>query len=145
MTHIVKRSALVPFSAEKMYELVADIPRYPEFLKWCSSAEVVEDKDGEVIASIKISFKGLNKSFSTRNSMVAHKRIEMSLVKGPFSYLKGQWVFTALDDNASKIELEMSFDFASVVLATLVGPVFSYITNHQVDAFYQRALALYGD
>jgi ribosome-associated toxin RatA of RatAB toxin-antitoxin module len=145
MTHIVKRSALVPFSAEKMYGLVADIPRYPEFLKWCSSAEVVDDNEGEVIASLKISFKGLNKSFTTRNCMSPGQRIDMSLVDGPFSHLKGQWIFTALDDNASKIELDMSFDFDNVVVATLVGPVFSYIANHQVDAFNQRAQELYGD
>jgi ribosome-associated toxin RatA of RatAB toxin-antitoxin module len=145
MTHIVKRSALVPFSAQKMYELVADIPRYPEFLKWCSSAEVVDENEGEVIASLKISFKGLKKSFTTRNRMSPGHRIDMSLVAGPFSQLEGQWLFTALDDNASKIELAMNFDFDNVAVATLVGPVFSFIANHQVDAFNQRAQALYGD
>ena len=145
MTHIVKRSALVQFSAEKMYGLVADIPRYPEFLKWCSSVEVIEDKEGEVIASLKISFKGLKKSFTTRNCMTPDHRIDMSLVSGPFSHLKGRWIFTALDDNASKIELDMNFDFDNAAVAALVGPVFSYIANHQVDAFYKRAQELYGD
>ena len=142
--HIVKRSALVPYSAGKMYELVADIERYPEFLKWCSSAVITENRNSEVVASITVNFRGLRKSFSTSNRMQPGESIEMSLVEGPFSHLKGIWLFVPLEDNASKIELDMSFGFDSAIVDKLVGPVFSYIANHQVDAFHQRANQLYG-
>ena len=143
--HIIKRSALVPFSAESMYNLVADIPRYPEFLKWCSDAIIVEERDHEVIASVTINFKGLKKSFSTKNRMHPNQMIEMSLVHGPFSHLKGNWIFTPLEASSSKIELDMDFGFDNVIVEKLVGPVFSYIANHQVDAFHQRAQQLYGE
>lgn len=144
MTHTVQRSALVPYSADKMYQLVADIPRYPEFLKWCSGADVLRDDGEEVIASISINFKGLNKSFSTRNRMQPCSAIEMSLVEGLFSYFKGTWRFIPLEQDASKIELDMSFGFDNVVVQKLVGPIFSFIANQQVDAFQQRARDIYG-
>lgn len=143
--HIIRRSALVPFSAEKMYNLVADIPRYPEFLKWCSDAAVIDEHDHEVIALVTINFKGLKKSFSTKNRMHPNQMIEMSLVHGPFSHLKGNWTFTALEESASKIELDMDFGFDNMIIEKLVGPVFSYIATHQVDAFQQRAQHLYGE
>ena len=145
MTHTVQRSALVPYSAEKMYGLVADIPRYPEFLKWCSNTDVIRDDGDDVIASISINFKGLNKTFSTRNRMYPCSAIEMSLVEGPFSHLMGTWRFVSLEQDASKIELDMSFGFDNVVVQKLIGPIFSYIANQQVDAFHQRARDLYGE
>lgn len=128
-----------------MFELVADIERYPEFLKWCSDASVRKKGDSEVIASITINFKGVKKSFSTSNRMQPAQMIEMSLVEGPFSHLKGTWLFIPLEKNASKIELDMHFSFDSVIVEKLVGPVFSYIANQQVDAFHQRAIQLYGE
>lgn len=143
--HTIKRFALVPYSAGQMFELVADIERYPEFLKWCSDASVRKKGDSEVIASITINFKGVKKSFSTSNRMQPAQMIEMSLVEGPFSHLKGTWLFIPLEKNASKIELDMHFSFDSVIVEKLVGPVFSYIANQQVDAFHQRAIQLYGE
>lgn len=144
MSHVVKRSAIVPFAAGRMYGLVADVPRYPEFLKWCSKASAVEEREGEVLASLEISFKGLKKKFTTLNRMTADRSIEMSLVKGPFSRLHGLWLFTPLGEDASKIELDISFDFDNPLVARVVGPLFSHIANHQVEAFHQRARALYG-
>lgn len=143
--HSINRSALVPFAAEKMYRLVADISRYPEFLKWCGAASVLQDSGDEVVAAVTIDFKGVNKSFTTRNVMHPYREIEMSLVEGPFSHLVGKWRFTVLEDHASKIELDMQFDFDSQIISALVAPVFSYIANHQVDAFYQRARDLDAD
>ncbi|MFC1681374.1 type II toxin-antitoxin system RatA family toxin [Pseudomonadota bacterium] len=144
MSHIVRRSAIVPFRADKMYGLVADVPRYPEFLKWCSKASAFETKEGEVTATLEISFKGLKKTFTTLNQMTPASSIEMSLVEGPFSRLHGIWLFTELGDEASKIELDIAFDFDNPVVAKVVGPLFSHIANHQVDAFEKRARELYG-
>lgn len=140
----ISRSALVPFSADKMYGLVADIRRYPEFLKWCCGAEVITESETEVVASVSIDFKGITKSFTTCNRMHPHHMIEMSLVEGPFSDLSGTWRFAALEKNASKIEFDMVFNFNNPVVARLVGPVFTHIANHQVEAFTRRAQDFYG-
>ena len=140
----IRRSALVPYSADKMYDLVADVPRYPEFLRWCSRVQIVSEDEGEVIAKMVISFKGLHKSFATRNRMDPGRSIEMSLVEGPFRSLYGIWRFTPVEIDASKIELDMRFDFDSVIMAKLVGPVFSFIANQQVEAFTARARQIYG-
>jgi len=141
---VVDRSALVAYSAQQMFALVADIPRYGEFLGWCDHAKVVSRTGDVVVASIALNFKGLSKSFTTRNVNREPEAIDMELVDGPFRYLQGAWRFHPLGDNGSKIALRMEFDFANPVLARLVGPVFTEIANQQVDAFHQRAKAIYG-
>ncbi|MDH3281203.1 MAG: type II toxin-antitoxin system RatA family toxin [Gammaproteobacteria bacterium] len=140
----VKRSALVPYSADEMYALVADIPRYGEFLKWCRGTEVLSDEGGILVASVTIDYHGLHKTFTTRNQMEPCRAITMELVEGPFSHLQGVWRFEALDEQASKIELDMKFGFKNRVMAALVGKVFMIIADSQVDAFHKRAEELYG-
>ncbi len=143
--HKVERSALVPYSAEEMYALVADIPRYREFLNWCDAATVISEQGDTVTASIMILFKGLKKKFTTKNTMKPYESITMKHVEGPFRNLEGVWRFTPLDEHACKIELDLHFDFDSKVVAALVGPVFSHISNTQVDAFHKRAQLIYGN
>lgn len=140
----VNRSALLNYSARQMYDLVVDIERYPEFLNWCSNARILEKTDGEVVASIEISFKGLHRSFTTRNHMDSGRSVRIELVDGPFRTLNGIWRFIELDAGSSKIELDLEFDFSSTFLARLVGPVFSQIANRQLDAFQRRAGQVYG-
>lgn len=139
----IAHSALVPFSAAKMYRLVVDVVRYPDFLKWCSSAAVSPEPDGRVAVEITIDFKGLKRSFTTRNRMRPNREITMSLLRGPFSHLEGVWTFTPLEDDASKVALEMNFAFDNALVEKVVGPLFSHISNQQVDAFCRRAGQLY--
>ena len=127
-----------------MFDLVADIARYPEFLNWCGGTQIIEDSGTEVIASITIDFKGIHKTFTTRNHMQPGRAINVSLVDGPFSDLRGTWRFTPLEDSASKVEFEMEFSFSNRIIEKLVGPVFAHIANHQVDAFLQRAKTIHG-
>ena len=140
----VKRSALVNYSAADMYALVADIPRYPEFLRWCGGAQVLSEEQGIVVASITIAFKGLRKTFTTRNRVDPGRSIDVELVDGPFAHLEGDWQFTPLGDDASKIELDLVFGFNNRALSKLVGPVFSQIASSQVEAFHRRARQIYG-
>lgn len=140
----VNRSALLNYSARQMYDLVVDIERYPEFLNWCSDARVLERSNSEVVASIEISFKGLHRSFTTRNHMDSGSSVRIELVDGPFRTLNGIWQFIELDAGSSKIELDLEFDFSSGFLARIVGPVFSQIANRQLDAFQRRAEQVYG-
>lgn len=143
MTSIVK-SALVPYSAHDMYELVSDVESYPDFLPWCGGARIIERSDDVVTASVTIAYKGVNKSFTTQNHLQPGKMIEMRLLDGPFQKLHGYWLFKELDDAASKISLDLEFEFSNKLVAMALGPVFESIANNFVDQFQKRAQAVYG-
>jgi len=136
---IVDRSALVAHSAQKMYALVADVESYPQFLPWCDGAVVSVNEPGRTVATLHINFRGLKKEFTTENFNRADARIDMKLVSGPFRSLEGSWVFTALSENACKVELTLRYQFASALLEKIAGPAFHDITDTFVDAFVRRA------
>lgn len=127
-----------------MYILVADVASYPKFLPWCGDARVLTQRDDVVEAAIAIAYRGVNKTFVTRNVMQKDQTIEMRLVEGPFRYLHGLWRFTTLAAQASKIELDLEFEVANRLLSVVMTPVFSTIASQLVDAFHARAVELYG-
>jgi len=137
----ISKSALIPYSAEKMYDLVADVDDYQYFLPWCSGSRVLEQTEDEVKGQVDIQHLGMNKSFTTLNRMQKNKIIEMRLIDGPFKQLHGFWRFNALDENGCKISLDLEFEFS---MSLAFSPVFSQITNSMVDAFCQRAMNIYG-
>jgi len=141
---VINRSALVPFSAENMFDLVDDINAYPQFLPWCKSATVFTREGNEVKAAIEMSKAGLHKSFTTHNVSKDKKVIEMRLVEGPFQSLEGYWRFEPLNPTACKISLDIEFEFSSKILSMSIGPVFSQICNSLVNAFVSRAQEVYG-
>jgi len=141
----IDRSALVPYSPQEMFALVSDVNTYPQFLPWCSAAEVVAVDGDEVTARIAFAVSGVSKSFTTRNHHTPGRRIEIRLVDGPFSDLRGYWRFDPLGDAGCKISLSLKYDFSSRVVRMVVGPVFGQIANTLVDAFQQRAAEVYGE
>lgn len=143
MTTVCK-SALVPYTPEEMFALVADIPSYPEFLPWCCGARIIESTGDEVRAEITLKKGGVEKAFATRNVNAFPASISMRLAEGPFKSLKGGWKFTALGEVGCKIELDIEFEFASKMLAMVVGPVFTHLMNSLVDSFQKRAVEVYG-
>lgn len=140
----VNRSALVPYSAEDMFALVADVEAYPSFLPWCSAVEV-HSRDGIVVeATLELHRGGLRKRFRTRNTMQPFERMDLDLVGGPFRHLSGGWRFTALGEQGSKVALELEFEFDSRLLDLMIGAYFEDICNRLIDAFTQRASVVYG-
>ncbi len=95
-------------------------------------------------AGITIGYRGLNQAFVTRNVREPGARIEMQLVDGPFKRLHGLWQFQALRADASKVLLDVDFEFSSKVLGVVAGPVFTQIVGSLVDAFVKRAEQVYG-
>ncbi|MGA9033959.1 MAG: type II toxin-antitoxin system RatA family toxin [Sulfuricaulis sp.] len=140
----IHRSAIVPYSAHQMFELVADIPSYPKFLPWCGGARINSAQGDEVIAAIDIAYSGVHRTFSTRNLLQRDKMMEIQLLEGPFSYLQGFWQFKALDEQSCKISLDLEFDVANRIVGLALTPVFSNIVNQLVDRFHRRATELYG-
>jgi ribosome-associated toxin RatA of RatAB toxin-antitoxin module len=127
-----------------MYALVADVESYPQFLPWCERAVVSVSEPNRALATLHINFRGLKKEFTTENLSRTGERIDMRLVSGPFRSLDGSWLFTALSENACKVELSLRYQFASALLARIAGPVFQDITDTFVDAFVRRADEKFG-
>ena len=141
----LQHSVLVPYAASEMYELVDRFERYPEFLPWCAGAAVVPASDGAKRARLEIDYHGVRAHFTTSNVNVAHESIVITLVDGPFRHLHGEWRFRALAEAASKVELELAYEFSSGLLERAVGPVFDHIASTFVDAFVRRATTVYGE
>lgn len=144
MTTHIQRSALLPYPAQALYDLVNDVASYPQFLPWCSSSEVLEASDTQMRASLTVAKGGISQRFITRNALVPGESIVMDLEQGPFKQLHGVWHFKALTDKACKISLDLAFDYDGPLIKATLGPLFNQAANTLVDAFCQRAKQLHG-
>ncbi len=146
-THAEKR--VMPYSADEMYALIADVPAYPEFLPWCSAARIRgrrQTPEGEVLdADLVISFKLFRERFGSRVVLRPEKKeIDVSYLDGPFKYLNNHWVFRPIDDKSCEVDFFVDFEFKSQVLQALIGLVFNEAMQRIVRAFEARAKVLYG-
>lgn len=140
----VKRSALLPYTAVQMFDLVADVERYPEFLPWCTAATVLEREGERVTAQLALSRGRASARFTTLNRLVPGQFLEMRLLEGPFRSLEGRWDFIAIGEAGSRVELAIRFETQGSLAGIVLGPVFEGICNQLVDAFAQRARRTYG-
>lgn len=127
-----------------MFALVDAVEAYPQFLPWCSGADVLHRDETRTRATLHVNYHGAKQSFTTENAKEPPAKMIVRLVEGPFRVLDGEWRFSALEEHACKVEFRLHYEFSSRLLEKLVGPVFSYIANTMVDAFVKRAEALYG-
>jgi ribosome-associated toxin RatA of RatAB toxin-antitoxin module len=139
----VEKSVLVAHSSERMFDLVDRVEDYPFFLPWCGGTELKARDEGRTVATIHIAYMGIRQSFTTENTKTRPREMRIKLMDGPFSELKGDWMFLPLGDDACKIEFRLQYVFSSRVLETILAPVFSHITNTFVDAFVRRADEVY--
>lgn len=144
MTHI-QRSALLPYPARHLYDLVNRADRYPEFLPWCSRAEILHETDTGMRARLTVAKAGMTQAFTTLNALIPGQRIELRLEDGPFSELHGVWEFKALGEHACKISLDLHFNYAGPLIKATLGPLFNQAANNMVEAFCQRAKELHGN
>lgn len=148
----LERSALVPYSPEQMFALIADIERYPEFMADCAAATVDERGVTEqsvpfVEATLTIQKVGFKQSFTTRNLLFEPHTMRLNLVRGPFSKLEGEWRFEALgeaEQQACKVIFTMDYAFPSRMLGLVAGPIFEKSAEDQVRNLVERARELYG-
>ena len=136
---VIERSALLPHSAEQIFDLVADIERYPEFLEGCVGATVHDRSDDSVTATLRLSRAGISHGFTTRNTMHRPNRIELNLVEGPFEQFAGHWSFRALGEHACKTSLRLQFSLASGLASVAAGKLFDKVALDLVDAVVVRA------
>jgi len=135
----IKRSALVTFSPEQMFDLVIDVERYPQFLPWVAGAELHQRSEHDLLASMSMSRGGVTERFTTRNEFDRPAYMTMQLVEGPFRLLAGRWTFTPIGSAGTRVELEMRFEFANPVISMLFGKSFEQSCGQLIDAFIARA------
>jgi ribosome-associated toxin RatA of RatAB toxin-antitoxin module len=135
----VKKSVLVPHSALAMYTLVDRVEDYPKFLPWCAGATVLEQHENGKTARLDIDYHGVRAHWTTANTNTPGERIVVTLRDGPFKHLHGEWRFRSLAEKACKVEFDLNYEFSSMVLERVVGPVFNHIANSFIDAFVRRA------
>jgi ribosome-associated toxin RatA of RatAB toxin-antitoxin module len=139
----IKRSALVTFSPEQMFDLVIDVERYPQFLPWVAGAELHQRSDRDLLASMEMQRSGVRERFTTRNEFDRPAYMTMQLVEGPFRLLQGRWNFSPIGNAGTRIELEMRFEFANPVVSMLFGKAFEQSCGQLIDAFIARARELH--
>lgn len=135
----VRRSALLPYASNAVYGLVADVERYPEFLPWCTTAQVLKREGDAITVSLGLASGLARASFTTKNRHEPGRSITMSLVDGPFDELEGRWDFTPIGDAGTRVDLLVRFSTQGVIGALALGPAFERACNHLVDAFARRA------
>jgi coenzyme Q-binding protein COQ10 len=134
----------LPYSAEQLFDLVADVERYPEFLPWCLAARIRERKDNTITADLLIGFKMVRERFTSRVVLDRPKRIDVSYTEGPFRYLNNHWMFLPQDDGSCIIDFYVDFEFRSRMLQKIIGMLFNEAVRRMVGAFEARARQLYG-
>lgn len=143
MLHQINKTAFVMHSAERMFLLVNDVARYPEFLPWCAGTEIHEQSSNQITASMVIAKGGIRHTLTTRNQLVMPEVIDMNLVDGPFRNLTGHWRFKELNSHACKVTLTLEFEFSGTLSRMAFGKVFNQAASTMVDAFCRRADELY--
>ena len=134
----------LPYSAEQMFTLVADVARYPEFLPWCIGARITR-RDGTVLyADLIIGFKMFREQFTSKVTLSAPDAISVDYIKGPLKHLTNEWQFADNPSGGCDIGFLVDFEFKSPLFEKLVGALFSEAVHHMVQSFEKRAYQLYG-
>lgn len=136
-------SRLVPYQPEQMFDLVADIGKYPQFLPWCVGSKVKSRSPAEEVADLTIGFGPFRESFTSRVVLDRPGQVRVRYENGPFRYLNNQWKFTP-DPRGCRVDFFVEFEFSSRMLQAAIGVVFNEAVRRMVKAFLKRAQDVYG-
>lgn len=135
----IRRSALLPYSAEAVFALINDVAAYPQYMDGCVGAEILLSTEQLMEARLDLSRGGVNLSFTTRNQLQPPKKICLELIDGPFDSLRGEWSLLALGDQACKVNLQLQFALENALVAAASKQLFNSVANNLVDALVKRA------
>ena len=138
----VRKSVIVARPCTTMFDLVERCERYPEFLPWCSGAQVFERTESETRARLDIDYHGLRTQLSTVNRKDRPRRIDLDFLAGPFERFHGHWSFTPLGDAGCRVDFSLDYAFSSAILDRLLGRAFEHIAATLVERFVERAESL---
>lgn len=141
-THAEK--LILPYTPEEMFDLVADVEKYPQFLPWCVATRVTRKDDNQVMADMVIGYKMFRERFTSRVTLDRSRRIDVAYFEGPFKYLNNHWIFQPREGGACEIDFFVDFEFRSALLRRVIGLVFNEAVRIMVRAFAKRAETVYG-
>ncbi|MEQ9022607.1 MAG: type II toxin-antitoxin system RatA family toxin [Pseudomonadales bacterium] len=139
----ISKSALLPYTASQLYELINDVESYPRFLDGCVGAEILRSEEGLMEARLDLQKKGIKQSFVTRNRLIAPDLIQMELLEGPLKSLQGKWMIKPLADQGCKLSLELDFEMKQGLIMQMVARFFGETANRLVDAICAEAARRY--
>ena len=134
---------VLPYSCEQMFDLVASIDKYPEFLPWCLGARIKEKSDERVIADLIIGYKVFRERFTSIVTLNRPHKISVQYQSGPLSRLSNEWEFRPVGKDC-EVSFQVDFDFRSPLLSTVIDAFFDRALSKMVAAFEARAVQLYG-
>lgn len=140
----ISRSALLPYDPKALFDLVNDVPAYPQYMVGCVGAEVLSREADAMVARLDLAKGKLRYSFTTRNTLFEPDAVKMELVEGPFEEFSGEWRFLVLGPKACKVTLDLRFTLSNKVAAVAAKGLFQTMSDTLVDALCKRAKVVYG-
>ncbi len=135
----------LPYRADQLYDLVADIERYPEFLPWCSAVRLLSKSETEIVADLVVGYKFFRETFRSRVHLIPRTRIDVEYITGPFHYLNNHWVFKEGPQSGTNVDFFIDFQFRNSLFQRATQLVFENAFNQMLTAFEKRAHQLYGE
>lgn len=139
-----RHTHFLPYAPEQLFDLVADIEKYPEFLPWCVAARILSKSETEIVADLSVGYKIFRETFRSRVHLIPKTRIDVEYINGPFRALNNHWVFTEASDFGTNIEFFIDFQFRTSLFQTATQKVFENAFDQMLSSFERRAKQLYG-
>ena len=134
----------LPYTPEQLFDLVADVARYGEFLPWVSAVRVRSDSETEMVADVIVGFSALRESFTSRVEKKRAETLSVDYVDGPLKHLRNDWAFRPDGEGGTYVDFSVDFAFRSVIFEKIAGQMFDRALRKMIGAFEERAAALYG-
>ncbi|HEX7710227.1 MAG TPA: type II toxin-antitoxin system RatA family toxin [Sphingomonadaceae bacterium] len=140
----IRETRHLPYTAEQMFDLVADVARYPEFLPWVVGTRIRSDSETEMVAEMLVGFKALREKFTSRVEKHRPSELKVHYIDGPMKDLDNEWRFHPAEDGGCEVEFRVEFTFRNRLFEALAGQYFDRAFRKMVSAFEERAAELYG-
>src|SRR5689334_14529710 len=140
--HTEKR--FLPYTPEQLFDLVADVGYYQDFLPWVAATRIREDSETEMVADLIVGFKALKETFTSRVKKDRPRQIDIDYVEGPLKFLHNHWQFRAVP-GGTEVDFCVDFAFRNRIFEALAGQMFDRALRRMINAFEERAAVLYGD
>ncbi len=134
----------LPYSPEQLFELVADVARYDEFLPWVVAVRIRSSSETETVADLVVGFNAFKERFTSRVKKQRPTQITVDYIEGPLKYLHNEWRFEPAPDGGTNVHFSVDFAFKSRIFEALAGQMFDRALRRMIGAFETRAAALYG-